>query len=497
MSIELRKYVFADLHRTKNYFDSPTLLSTITQTKIKSFPLYNEEYQDKLDSFDFLTGDFNIVFNLTEAGIESFFTTNLDNHCIACKIDIGGKSFGGLVDIASIDLDYSIGDGMYQVECTVYNWRKEVKAFATGSITPPNNFKQINFWVFESLNNHFFRNQQGRRFAYLYFKPLMDWETRVGYHPVVVSEIIDMLESNGRLDNVTSWSLFEDLCRGFGLVYRFIFDQVQGGDYFAPTMEITFRDEGFDSNNLTLNYANRRHGYLLDTNVNDLQLVKYMARQPSGGSQAVDNTIIYGTVFDALRATTTDGYVYSLGGGLGEEQILINDSNITLNKLNDPFPFDLSRDKVNVLEFQNYFDMSYQYSNGYAYYIFTDSVDGFFSSPQVLQIKYLSFPRMFTKQGYTTNIVSFLNITHRINKISHSEGIHELFYNLVENTVAIAYQYLVKGFKKTMNANINLLNNFNVNVYDTTLVNGTQYQLMKISAMEFEKQIIESAWVEV
>lgn len=501
-SIEIRKYEY-QASRAKNYFSSPTFIDGITLNRIliEGFPIFNEEFVNEFDSFEYKASDYDLVFSRLDSTLttssqtlEYFLSNELDNHCLVCKVTIGGKVFGGLIDINSIKFIDNLDSDGYKIKITIFSMAKEFALATEGKQRQPSfTTHRINDFLKEkSVSNCMFYTVDSQVLPnYVDINTdNLDWVSRVGYEPVLVHELWAHIVNAGLADSASCWKLFQDLCTGFGLIYSFSY----GGDvgnYFEITLSVAFRDTGFSGNALSINWLNRERGFVSDINANVIQCFKH---QKAAGLLAInaeldiDENHFYGTVFNKDDITTADGDVYSVGGGIGEEGLFSNGDGLTINKLNDPFPFNVS-DKVNFIEFNYYFSPYYSTGGtGVGSFVFGDARGGFFDG--VRYKKYISFPRMFTKAGYTiTEITTTGN--RKTSYIAHPEGIYELWYDLVHNTAGLCYLYLLQTFKKSVNGKISLMSDFDVNIFDKITVNAEQHTIYKLSNLDFAERTVD------
>jgi len=232
-SIEIRKYEYQE-DRAKNYFASPTYIDGITLSRIliDGFPIFNEEFANQFDSFEYKASDYDLVFSRLEDtltttlsdSLETFLSTDLDNHCLVCKVTIGDKTFGGLIDVNSITfIDDLTSDG-YRIKITIFSLAKEFSQFAQGRPNSPTPapYHNINGYIL-SGRNYFFNgiDDIGMPLYMNIDSSGLDWVTRVGYEPILVKELWAHIVTVGFADNATTWKLFLDLCTSFGLIYKF------------------------------------------------------------------------------------------------------------------------------------------------------------------------------------------------------------------------------------------------------------------------------------
>lgn len=495
-SIEIRKYEY-QADGAKNYFASPTYVDGISLTSIHvdGFPIYNEEFQNQFDSFEFVASDFDLVFSRLEATLttngetlEAFLSHDLDNHCLACKVDISGKIFGGLIDVNSIKFIDNLDSDGYKIQLTIFDWAKEFSSYTQGKPTTANG-GTINSY----LGSNLFRSVDGTSLP-TYFDSntdSLDWNTRVGYVPVIIRELWFHIISSGKADSCSTWKLFEDLCKAFGLIYKFtVIGEV--GNYYWISLNIAFRDTGFsDANEVSLEWITRERGYISDINANVIQCFKFMKEEPlSAGTNPADpnEDHFYGTVFNKDYTATYDGDVPA--GYSFEEGIYASGEGISLVKVNDPFPFNVT-DRVNTVDMNYYFDSRYTADGDYWYYVMGNSAEYWFYTPQIRLAKYISFPRMFTKTGYTVNNFSFPPTTQNITYIAHTDDIHAVWYDLIESTCGRAYKYLLSTLKMYAQGKISLMSSFNINLFDYDTIGHSVHKIFKLSNLDKQNREVE------
>ena len=493
-SIEIRKYEYQE-DRAKNYFASPTFIDGISLDKIlvDGFPIFNEEFANQFDSFDLKASDYDLIFSrledtLTTNGqtLETFLSTELDNHCLACKVTIGDKTFGGLIDVNSITFIDNLDSDGYKIKITIFGWEKEFSLAVQGK--PAVLFGDINLVITQVLSfcidgfaiDPFYKTFDQTNANFL---------SRVGYNPVIINELWSFIQSSDQFNDIVAWKLFEDLCTSFGLIYKF---DITGDylNYFVIQMSIAFRDTGFSSDTISVNWLNRERGFISDINANVIQCFKFQKKADliSTGSvpiQINENTF-YGTVFNKDIIATYDG---DLPAGYDfEEAIYSNGEGMSLVKLNDPFPFDVT-DAVNFVDMNYYFPTNYGYDAGFwRHYVIGNSATYWYASPQIRMPKYISFPRMFTKAGYTITETALNPYPHRITYIAHSDNIHSLWYDLIENTCGTCYNYLLQTFKKYVSGGIDLIDSLDVNVFDKIVVNEETYTIYKVTNLNLSER---------
>jgi len=505
-SIEIRKYEYQDT-RAKNYFASPTYIDGITLDKIliEGFPIFNEEFANEFDSFEYKASDYDLVFSRLEStltttlsqSLETFLSTDLDNHCLVCKVTIGNKVFGGLIDVNSIVFIDNLDTDGYKIKITIFSMAKEFALATAGSPIPLvagdiyiNTFIRSTFATSISCLFAMVDGERLPEYANI-FPDDLNWNARIGYEPVLIKELWSFLIDNDRTLDTSTWKLFEDLCTSFGIIYKFEF----GGNvnsYFEIQLRLAFRDTGFSGDTISVNWLSRERGFISDLNANVIQCFKFQKEATIIGSGVVRVQVnedhFYGTVFNKDDITTADGLIYSVGGGNGEEGLYSNGEGLTINKLNNPFPFD-TVDKVNYIDMNYYFHTDYTASGGRIFhYILSDTVAGWNAT---LQAKYISFPRMFTKQGYIVQAEQgFLN-SHNPRIIYHPEGIHNVWYQLIENTGGVCYPFLLQTFKKYVRGKISLMSGFDVNLFDKITVNSETYTIFKLSNLDLNNREVE------
>jgi len=502
--IEIRKYEY-QADRAKNYFASPTFIDGISLDKIliEGFPIFNEEFANEFDSFEYKASDYDLVFSrlentLTTNGdtLETFLSTDLDNHCLACKVTIGSKVFGGLIDVNSITFIDNLDSDGYKIKVTIFSFAKEFALFAQGSPKAPQGYDlRFNKYI-GTYEANFWRDVDGRLIpAYITpFSGNLNWVERVGYEPEIIRELWASLIDNNNVAGCSCWKLFEDLCSAFGLIYKFeVVDDY--ADYFGVLFSLAFRDTGFSSDTISVNWIDRERGFISDINANVIQCFKLQkgaflvgASIPQSGSVASPEDTFYGVVFNKDTIATYDGDVPQ--GQSFEEAIYSNGEGMTLVKLNDPFPFDVS-DKVNFIEMNYYFPTYYGSAGDYRYYVLANSSEGWYSTPQIRIAKNISFPRMFTKAGYEITEFTLPLVQHNITYISHPDNIHYVWNDLIENTAGTCYPYLLQTFRKYVKGNISLLNDFDVNLFDKITVNSETYTIYKLSNLDLNNRQVE------
>ena len=491
-SIEIRKYEY-QADRAKNYFASPTFIDGISLDKIliDGFPIFNEEFANQFDSFDLKASDYDLIFSrledtLTTNGqtLETFLSTELDNHCLACKVTIGDKTFGGLIDVNSITFIDNLDSDGYKIKITIFSLAKEYSLATQGK--PATLFGDINLVITQVLGfcvDGFAIDPFYRTFE----QSNANFVTRAGYNPVIIRELWDFIRTTDAFNGINAWKLFEDLCASFGLIYKF---DITGDylNYFIVNISIAFRDTGFTSETIDVNWLNRERGFISDINANVIQCFKFQKKADiiSTGSvpiQINENTF-YGTVFNKDIIATYDG---DLPAGYDfEEAIYSNGDGMSLVKLNDPFPFSVT-DAVNFVEMNYYFPTNY-YDDRWRYYVIGQSATFWYSDPRVRNAKYISFPRMFTKEGYGIQVNNFLSSPHNITNIYHPENIHYLWNDLIENTCGTCYNYLLQTFKKYVSGGISLMDSLDVNVFDKIVVNNETYTIYKVSNLNLSER---------
>lgn len=501
-SIEIRKYEYQST-RAKNYFASPTYIDGITLNRItiEGFPIFNEEFANQFDSFEYKASDYDLVFSRLEDtltttlsdSLETFLSTDLDNHCLVCKVTIGDKTFGGLIDVNSIVFIDNLDSDGYKIKVTIFSIVKEFALFAQGSPPhPQGNTLTFNEYILGNTSVIWRGLDEETVPIYMRFDSnLMNWVSRVGYEPEIVRELWASLIDNDFANDCSTWKLFEDLCTAFGLIYKFDFAN-DYGDYFQIVMSVAFRDTGFSGDTVSVNWVDRQRGFISDLNANVIQCFKFMKRAEIIGTGTVpirvDEDRFYGTVFDKERIETYDGNLTDPTAQ--EEGMIKNGDGLTILKENGVFPFSFT-DKVNFVEMNYYFPTNYYVNNAWNYWVMAQDINGWYTTPQNRQAKYISFPRMFTKSGYEWLEYNFLNLPHDITIIRHADNIHTLWSDLVHNTGGTCYPFLLQTFKKYVSGKISLMDDFNVNLFDKIVVNGETYTIFKLSNLDFQNREVD------
>jgi hypothetical protein len=151
----------------------------------------------------------NTVTTTLSQSLETFLSTDLDNHCLVCKVTIGSKIFGGLIDVNSIVfIDDLAGDG-YKLKLTIFSIAKEFSLAVQGKPDQPsfqvNPFNQyIAATNTSGTGNAFFITVDSEKLPNytLIDTSNLDWIARAGYEPVLINELWAFVLTTGTNDAV-------------------------------------------------------------------------------------------------------------------------------------------------------------------------------------------------------------------------------------------------------------------------------------------------------
>ncbi len=490
-----------------NYFDRPELMDTIELDKvlIEGFPVYNEEFENKFDSFNVKVDDFNIVFSLMEdtlsdtgATIKDFFNTG-DIYAVRVKY---GKVIGGTIDKTSVKINKTFG--VWNVSFKVYGFESSLRAYAqqkpvkiaNGSL---NSFYNVmNFGLFWAL-------LENPGYCAVDTTNL-DWvNSRVGFEPHLVWEMWNDLIDEGKVTDVTRWDLFKDLLIDNGLVYKFEIDGINENDYFFVSLVLYFREEGNgDEVEITCN-GEFVQGFDVQDKTNEYQFFKkwyYNATYSAGGNLDMMFGVLYNGVDTyTLREKLLATQVVGLEGF--ENMYEKNDTNGNPSGIYRITPslgdeFELNKNKVNVVEYSKYFEAVTTIGLDLYRYVITDVY------PDGRHLGYLfafgnathnySYPAMWTREGYSIVDVSIPNFTKF--RIVNNFGTSTTLYQgrLMQNTVE-QWAGLVQGsIAKTYDISLSLLGKFDYKIFDWAYIEGNQCILYKLSDLDLARREVQSYW---
>ena len=513
ISADFRKFKFRE-DGLKNYFDSPDFTDKLFLNDLPEdgVPDFTEEFERQLETFGFTFSVFKIKLSLIQPDlsvsgktIEQFFSDDLDGHCIECRVKWNGKTFGGEVDIPKIIFPKTTTENDY--DCIVMLYSLEKSFMDYGAHKPPLPGSFDNF--FNDYISHFHFRQTAEDLLPLYLNidtTKLDWVTRIGYEPVLVTELWQRLWHWNRLNETESWKLFEDLCIFYALAYRITFEANDFGNYFNIEFAICFRDEGFSDVTLEIDNETLEEGYFLDQD----NVQYYIFKTMKGyflvlNEDNIDDSIYYGTLLIKDRLYSNDGYV-SNSQTYQEEHFWVTGGQIFCIGMQPP-AIKVMEKETKIIEANYYFKLLFQNENPLQrdYYFFAQRGDGLihaFLNPDPIhkfRNKWVSFPRMFTKAGYSmpTHQIPGSDIKLIFIQSNGTPNIHNIWYQLIENTAVPAYQFLLSGLKKTFNAVLTLIRNANINLFDKTIRNGIKYILIRLSNLNPKEYSVESEWLEL
>lgn len=511
MIIEIRKYKKRDgSNAINNYFDRPNLIDSIILTEVHEdgFPIFNEEFENEFETFSLLSSDFDLRFSLLQENfskkgktIEQFFQTDISiDHCLVAKIQLDEKVIGGIIDLSRIEIDYSFPT-RYDVKITMFSIENEFNAFCQGKLFQPlATVNYLNNYVFGYGGNYFFRGINGEFLPmYILFNTTkLNWEQKIGYHPVLVNELVWRLMNPGngeasRFDDVTVWDLFQDLCKKHGIIYKFNFEgndiNISGNQYFRIVMHVSFRDTGFSNNNITLDFKTHKQGYKKDEQVNKWQFFK-MAEERG------DANVVFGEFFNGTNVIPVRGKDWYIAEGGYIEVCFKDNENYRIQDEHYPYfnTFNIPVDEVNEVTFSKYFDCRF-FTGSFPFnanqIIFTNDtshvLDGVFAQ------KNYSFPAMWTKVGYQYQ--DFGSFQFFIT-IKHADDVFELQKRLWAN-IPNQYKFLLGAFRRILNVKATLLKSFNINLFDKTIVGDYEYVLQRLRNLDLQNRDVDTEWVEV
>lgn len=521
MSIELRKYQYSE--DVKNYFaggtNRPTFVDKITlsQITIDGFPSYSEEFKNQFDNFNFTFGDFTIKFSLLQpetsyngVTLKEFLGEILNDHCIACKITLPNKVLTGFVDIESIWFNETYNQNRYDVQITCYHPEKEFKDLAEKRPeTPAVWFRGINQYL---ENCHFWTSvpiQCNVDTSYL------DWENKVGFIPSLVrSDVYDniwgwMIANNrlafgGQTNEVTTWELFEDLCKFFGLVYKMDFDGERADNLWGFVFKVGFRSSMFGSSSSTPIITTNEYGFQKDNSFNKYIYFKYGQKTRVKGAIANrefewnTSDFGYGVIYDSTGNNYGVGVIVPSGAGvienaidkrgeaLGNQYVLINEDNEGIG-----FPID----QVTEITASKYFNPSTDENILFSHWRFGQNGHyNYFSEPYYwFSPMNFSFPMMFQKQPVN---IWLDNTNQTVNgrgnwfrTINTTDG--NIFNNsmkpILDNT-AFQYQFLLRdNLKKLYKYELSTLNT-SYSLFDEATINGDSCRLYSLQDLDIQEQ---------
>lgn len=518
MQIEIKKYKYRTSTNNiagslRNYFENPTYVDKIIFNEIydEGFPIFNEEWNDEYDDFELRAGDFDLVFSLLQnvtssngKTIENFFSEDINNHCLVAKITLDSKIFGGLIDISSIKFNYTFIENRYDIQFTVFSFTKEFATFTNHK--PPRPALLIN-----SINDYFWfgwRKETNELLpSYFYVDTSrLNWIAKCGYEPVLITPLWQRIFDEGRANECTSWGLFEDLCKAFGIIYKFDFyHHNYFGEYISIVLKLAFRDEGFSDSNLSVNLMTHEEGFKLYRQSKRWQIFKTMKTASITTGEPEGDEIFYGTIFDAEKMHTCDGHI---GETMNFTEEHFRNQNGVLLAIGFPPPYETKYiEDCNIIEFNYYFNTMFYETNYRRHYLITEysqgKVDHFFANTvnDRLFPKVVSFPRMWTHPVYTIESwqqglfggyrLSFVGVRNT------SHDIHNWWYKLEEQRLRKSYEHLINSLKKTLNAKISLINSYNINLFDKTIIGNYEYQLQRLRNLDLNNNEVDTEWLEL
>lgn len=529
MSIELRKFRYSD--EFKNYFAggsyAPTFADKITLSHITidGFPSYSEEYKNEFNEFNFVFGDFTIKFSLLQSetsdlgySLKTFLTEDINDHCIAIKLTLPNKIISGFVDIGTIWVNETFSQNRYDVQFTCYPAEKEFRALGDKRPEVPASwFRDINgylkhchFWTIDLLTMRVDTSN-------------LDWTSKVGFEPRLIrSDTLNniwgwmlgqnQLYDSGQFDNVTTWSLFEDLCKFFGLIYKVAFGGDASGNKWYWNFYIGFRDTGFGSNTVTINTETYEYGFKRDPSFNRYIYFKFGQKTRVIGAIASrqfewnSSDYGYGIIYDTLNNTYGVGYIVPVGSGTTDNVIdkrgdtRGNVYAVTTETANDlEFPID----QVTEITASKYFNPSTDEGSLYSHWrLGKNGHYLYFSEPRYnFSPMNFSFPMMFQSPLMNSPVLNNTNATvggkgnwfrtantSDDDVFSHTEAI-------MLNT-ANQYQFLLKeNLKKKYRFRLSTLSE-TYNILDEASINSVDCSLIALQDYDIQNQKITGVFEE-
>lgn len=510
MPIELRKYQY---NGVKNYFagglNRPTFVDKIIMQYVQEFPSYSEEFENEFDNMNFVFGDFSLKFHISQTerstnnkSIAGFLYDDIDNHVIVCKVTTPIKSFSGFVDISKSWWNETKQQNRYDVDISCYSTAKELYNLGQSAPKIPaswhRNFndyiKQCHFWTQNPL-------QLKINTDYL------DWNTKVGFEPWLLGSDIGnnifgyfmtepRLKFPDQINEVTTWQLFEDLCRFFGIVYKFELTDELADNIFGFTMFLGFRSTLFGSNAVTIQGETIEHGFTQTAQANKyvyFRWIKQTALQGQIGARefiwASDN-IGNGVVFNRDTTYACTGNLLPISdpptnAGVNKNELWDGSySVLDINGASANIPIA----DVTVIDASYYFNPTTQEGDNNTHWSYGRVAESeFWSEPyHRFRPKNFSFPAMFAMP----NGVVTLNQVETLNATQHQ------FFRLVDNNQTIYFNVRLI-YEHCANENRFLLNdrllemyrfdltfqNTNYKIFDTATIRNKDYALYKIESL--------------
>lgn len=501
--IKIKKY------EGENYFSNPTLIDTLELDKvtIEGFPVYNEEFENKFDSFSIKSDDFTIKFSMLQTdlstlgkNIEDFFKLDPYNKLFAVRVNYG-KTIGGIIDINSLEINKSYAVGEWSVTFKVYGFESELYTLAQQPPVKITNgslnsfFNVTNYWLFWSLLQ-----------KPIYFNvdtSNLNWNTKIGFEPHLVYELWNEIIDAGRTTDTKRWDLFTDLLKAYGLVFKIEVDGFNENNYFFVDMRLYFRNEG-NGDEVEIDVEDTFiQGFQKNPAVNKWIFFEFWQRR-----EFLDVPFRLGSLFDGTNHyELTDKPLLGASNPVATstmyETVDFNGNPIyfvrfsaTINNLALPVG------EVEVVEFSNYYDTVFgreslqltQYN-----YVIMDNPSPVQNIVNFLYgngggERWMSFPAMWIKSGYSIDTIDLPTLRPRYKVVNNLNGTSANQDLIMTNTQEQWLELTASTIPMTYTLGLSLLNKFDYKIFDYTFIEGNVCILYKLSNLDLPQRRVQSYW---
>lgn len=472
-----------------------------------TFTNYNEEITSRENEFDIVFGDFSIAFSLNDSirsenglSVKEFFKPS-DNtlYKYAISLNLGAKEIGGIMDNESTTVDKSFLSGKWDITLSFFSWEKEFAAFCLTSpqVTGPVN---IDDFIREKL---FFGPDNGiTNLPRLEFDLNFNWETKVGFTPILVWEAYNQMLINGISEN--GWQLFKELAFGLGFVFKLRTDGLVDLDhnFIKVVLWCGWRSQGINHREIRMIEPH--------TETNQISAETFLMllyRQDIATNQINDAYRFSGIMKNKEGLYINDGQnetpirrnFYTIDApDFQSEGVTISCKNQVRN-LEDPvppFPYDKTLVKNVKMIHRIYYFINKPDNAANKYYF----INSWSFQEEVYQTSTIAFCRLFVK-NYTLHDLSGGIGPHRW-EIQDSGWFDQNPNNsLIQKTAGNEYDFLLKGNKNIINTEIHFDNNTELEIYDTAIINRRNYWLRRLISIDLlieeGGQKASTEWVEI
>ena len=241
----MKIFIWKYANNNMNYFEegfSDNYIDRICILRVLDIPVFNEEFNARNDFNELKAGDFTLTLSLLDEARSAngdnlhdfFFANDRDNkYLVVVQFkepevyeDLYSRR-SGMIDLTSIEKDTTVSKNKWQVTFSVNGILREFAEYFSGSDMADDYHNEqdiyFDYYLYDSHNPQYSPLlQQSTSFL---VKNILALENKLGFNPKLASpihhDILNIHYAENK-QNINRWTLFKELAKGFGFVYRLI-----------------------------------------------------------------------------------------------------------------------------------------------------------------------------------------------------------------------------------------------------------------------------------